>query len=397
MFKRLFNISKTKSFFVFGARGTGKSTLIKRLFEEEETIWIDLLDLNVAAKYARDPMLLERTLDAEKDHKAIEWVVIDEIQKIPFLLDVVHRIIEKKRFRFALTGSSARKLKRGSANLLAGRALQRFLFPLTYVELDKQFDLDFVLKWGSLPEVFSLEDDERMEYLTTYANTYLKEEIQVEQIVRKLEPFRAFLEVAAQASGKIINFSKIARDIDSDPVSVQSYFQILEDTLLGFLLKPFHASVRKRQRKNPKFYFFDLGVQNTLARRLSIHLHPGTYEYGNLFEQFIILEIYRLIHYHKKDWELFYLRTKDDVEVDLIIDRPGEKTLLLEIKSCETVSRDCVKSLSVIGRDMKNVEMCCLSRDSTHQIIENVECVYWQDGLRKLFKMIDSNLLSEST
>ena len=305
-----------------GARSTGKSTLIRELFSGQKVLWFDLLDVNLLSQFDANPMELEAQIEAV--NHPLDWIVIDEIQRVPALLDVVHRQIEQKKHRFALTGSSARKLKRGAANLLAGRALQNFLFPLTYVELGNQFDLDFCLRWGSLPQVFALSEEERGQYLRTYANIYLREEIQAEQIIRKLPPFRAFLEAVAQTAGQIVNYSKIARDINSDATSVISYFEILEDTLVGVRLLPYSGSVRKRQRKNPKFYFFDLGVQRALTGVINLEVHKSTYEFGRLFEQWLFLEIYRLNAYYQKDWRFSFFESGDGVEIDLIVERPGE-------------------------------------------------------------------------
>jgi len=384
MFNRIFKLPEQLSFFLFGSRGTGKSTLLKEVFKQQKVIWFDLLDLDVEARLQSRPMDFETELLARAEDRSIQWVVVDEIQKAPALLDLVHRQIEKKRFRFALTGSSARKLKRGTANLLAGRAIEKFLFPLTHFELGDQFKLDFVLRWGSLPRVFGLSEDERNDYLRTYGNTYLKEEIQAEQIVRNLRPFRSFLEVSSHGSGQIINYSKISRDIGSDPVSVKSYFEILEDTLIGFHLYPFHEPVRKRQRQNPKFYFFDLGVQGALQKMLHVPLEPQTYRFGRAFEQWVIVEIHRLNHYLKKDWTLSYLRTKDDVEVDLIIERPGEPRALIEIKSTERISEDDVRSLARMGKDVPNSTRFCFSLDRIPKIINGVGCLPWWDGLKEL-------------
>ena len=372
---------------MFGARGTGKSTSLHQLFPADETLWIDLLDLDEEARLQSRPMALADQLRQIQDSRAgdkIRWVILDEIQKIPELLDVVHREIERGRFLFGLTGSSARKLKRGSANLLAGRAFTYHLFPLTHRELKEQFDLSHVLRWGSLPKTFSLNEEDREDFLRTYANVYLKEEIQAEQIVRKIQPFRAFLEVAAQSAGKIVNYSNIARDISSDPVSVQSYFEILEDTLIGFQLKPFHESVRKRQRKNPKFYLFDLGVQHALARTLNVPVTPQTSAYGNAFEQWIITEAYRLNSYLKRDWDFSYLRTKDDAEIDLIIDRPGMPLALVEIKSSKSVDETSVSSLAKFAKDMGKAQSFCLSTDPVPKKIRGIHCLPWQMGLSEL-------------
>jgi predicted AAA+ superfamily ATPase len=217
----------------------------------------------------------------------VKWVVIDEIQKIPALLDVVHSLAKNKSLKFALSGSSARKLKRGAANLLAGRAFKYVCHPLLHSELGASFSMDEVLRYGSLPEVFSLEAPDKQDYLRTYVETYFKEEIVAEQIVRKLKPFKNFLQVAAQMNTKILNLNKVARDVGVDHTTVQNYFEILEDTLIGFLLEPFDESIRKRQRQASKFYYFDLGVARALKRSLELPLLPSTLDYGDAFEHFI--------------------------------------------------------------------------------------------------------------
>ncbi len=201
-------------------------------------------------------------------------MLLDEIQKVPKLLDEVHRLIEEKTDKiFILTGSSARKLKHGGANLLAGRAFVYHLFTLSCFELKEKFDLEKALHWGTLPKIFSLDgDSEKSEFLRSYADTYLKEEIWNEQVVRKLQPFRRFLEVAAQCNGKIINYANIARDVGVDDKTIKEYFCILEDTMIGFFLEPFRNSFRKRLVEKPKFYFFDTGIVRSLSRRLSVPL-----------------------------------------------------------------------------------------------------------------------------
>lgn len=385
MFNRVVNPLKTRSFFLFGARGTGKTTFLRGQFNQKNSFWIDLLDIDLEMKLQKRPMELVEILKGIEKNKTIKWIIIDEIQKIPKLLDIIHKEIEKKRFLFALTGSSARKLKRGAANLLAGRAFENFLFPLTITELDKSFDLDFVLRWGSLPEVFSLGEIEKQEYLKTYVNTYLKEEIQIEQVVRKITPFRDFLEIAAQSSGEIINFSKIAREIGSDPVSVKSYFQILEDTLLGYFLYPYHESIRKRQMKSPKFYFFDLGVKRAIERKQSLAIEPRTYSYGKAFEHLVISEIMRLSHYFRKDWAFSYLRTKDNAEIDLIIELPNKKIILIEIKSTENIQKDDINNFIKISKEFKNAKTFCFSKDNLIKKIENVDCIHYRDGINNLF------------
>lgn len=388
MINRLLNPLKQNTFFLFGARGTGKSYLLKRLLPSQRTLTVNLLEPETFEQFALDPSRLRTAIDGHGS--ALEWVFIDEVQKLPKLLDLVHSIIEERStaaapLHFALTGSSARKLKRNQANMLGGRAFEFHLFPLTHIELADAFSLEAALQWGTLPKLqeFSTDEQRRL-YLQSYYSTYLKEEIAEEQIVRKLEPFRRFLYVASQANGAILNFANMARDVGVSTVTVQSYFQVLEDTLLGFLLEPFHESIRKRQRENPKFYFFDLGVQRALSRLSAIPLAPETYAYGKAFEHFLILEIFRIQRYRNLEFALSYLRTKDDAEIDLIIERPGLPRALIEIKSTNRIAADDTRALAKFLPDFKNAQAFCLSQDSTPQKIDNVWCLPWMQGLREL-------------
>lgn len=383
MFNRLLQFPPNNSFFLFGARGTGKTFLLKQRFAPSQALYIDLLDPDQNEIYTLRPGTLVEQLAALPEKTG--WIIIDEIQKIPKLLDLVHQQIETSRFKFALSGSSERKLKRGGANLLAGRAFVNHLFPLTAREIGEKFSLNEVLSWGTLPRIFALEnEEEKREFLRTYAHTYLREEIIQEQIVRKLDPFRRFLFVAAQMSGKIINFSKIAREVGASTQTVQTYFEILEDTLVGFLLQPFHESVRKRQSGNPKFYFFDTGVQRALEHTLTVELKPQTYAFGLAFEHLVINEIYRLQSYGKRDYRLSYIRTKDGVEIDVIIERPAMKRALVEIKSTERVTEDDVRALNSLGKDLANSEAFCLSLDPTPKRIGRALCLPWQRGLQEI-------------
>ena len=345
MFTRLLKLPAAQSFFLFGPRGTGKSTLLRQGLPAGSAETYDLLDPVEEDLFNRDPLELERRVAALPAQT--KWVVIDEIQKAPRLLDLVHRLIEKTSLRFALTGSSPRKLKRGVSNLLAGRAFVRHLYPLTHRELGPRFDLLHALRWGTLPKVYQLAtDEERADFLRAYSLTYLKEEIAAEQIVRKINPFRGFLEVAAQSNGQILNYAKIAQDVGVDPHTVQTYFGILEDTLVGFRLPAFHRSIRKRQQSHPKFYLFDTGIKRALERAFHQSLVPRTTAFGNAFEHFLILEIARLNDYYQNDYSLSYLRTKDDAEVDLILERPGAPLLLIEIKSTARVTERDVAALA---------------------------------------------------
>jgi predicted AAA+ superfamily ATPase len=378
---------KSNSFFLFGARGTGKSTILNQLFgTTKKILWIDLLSLEVEDRYARNPDLLFDEIKNKASH--IEWVIIDEVQKVPVLLDVVHRVIENKEFsppHFALTGSSARKLKHGGANLLAGRAFVNNLYPMTHRELDDRFDLDFTLNFGSLPQVFQFEEKEDVtDYLKSYALTYLKEEIWAEHLIQKLDPFRKFLEVAAQSNGHTVNFKNISRDVGVDEKTVKRYYQILEETLLGFMLEAHHHSKRKRLIKAPKFYFFDCGVTHALSRTLRQTIIPGTFAYGNAFEHFYILELHRLNEYHKLDFQFSYMLTESGCEIDVLIDRPGMPMALIEIKSSERTSDEDAKHLKNIRKDFQQCECYVVSNDRVTRSNDDITYIHWQDSFESL-------------
>ena len=384
IFQRICNIPKTNSFFLFGARGTGKTSLLHDQFSAEKILWIDLLDRRLEDRYALSPNLLYDELKVAN----YSWVVIDEIQKIPKLLDTVHRIIESREFeppKFALTGSSARKLRHGGANLLAGRAFIRNLYPLTFRELNDEFDLTTALTFGSLPKIFSLHTvDDRNDFLTSYGLTYLKEEVWAEHLVRDLDPFRKFIEIAAQCNGKTVNYANIARDVNAHEKTVKNYFEILEDTLLGFFLEPYSASLRKRQHKSPKFYLFDPGVKRALDRTLTQPLLPSTSAYGQAFEHFIIAECVQLNDYGRKDFKLSYFLTKDGGEIDLVVERPGRPTAFIEIKSAVKTDERDTRYLRSVVSELDNAEAFCLSQDPHERIEDGVAHLHWVKGLREV-------------
>jgi len=381
MYPRFLKPLKSNSFFLFGARGTGKTTLLKGLFNESERTIIDLLNPRLVANFQSNP----ENFSAEVKASQKEWIIVDEIQKVPALLDLVHMHIEEDGKKFILTGSSARKLKRGSANLLAGRAFVYNLFPLTHRELDTVFDLHQILSFGSLPKIISFSEvAEKQQFLSAYCDTYLKEEILVEQIIRNLPPFRRFLDVAAQMNTEQISYTAISKDINSDPKTVSKYFSILEDTLLGFTLQPYHQSIRKRQKTAPKFYWFDNGVARSLSGTIEAPLLPQSFEYGRLFENFIVNEIYRLLSYQGKRFNLSFLRTKDDAEIDLIIERAGQPTCLVEIKSGSQIDESHVRHLQSFLPDFKNSEAYCLSNDPRPKQFDKVRALHWKQGLLEM-------------
>jgi len=383
MVKRTCRISKSSSFFLFGARGTGKTTLLNHTPFLANAYRIDLLLPDEEARYSLNPGLLFEVASPLQEGS---WIVVDEVQKLPKLLDVIHKIIEEKRIKFALTGSSARKLKRGGANLLAGRAFVYHLFPLTTRELGTRFNLMEALAWGTLPRLFEFEDEsDKSRFLHAYVHTYIKEEIQVEQLVRNLDPFRLFLQTAAQMNGEIINYANIARDTGVNIKSVQNYFQILSDTHVGFFLNPLSQSVRKVQRKNPKFYFFDTGVQRALQGRTKVPLMPGSSEFGNAFETWFINECIREIAYREHDYRLSYLRTKDDVEVDLVIERAGKAEMIIEIKSTDRVDDRHTRSLAHFSNDFPDAGLICVSRDPIARTQGRIKILPWEKGLSAIF------------
>lgn len=326
----------------------------------------------------------ERLINAPESIR--KRVVIDEIQKFPRLLDIVHQQIQKTKRQFIMTGSSSRKLKQAGTNLLAGRAWVYALYPFTSEEIGETFDLKRALERGSLPDAYLPTNFmDAKEYLSAYVATYLEKEIQQEQWVKNLEPFRRFLAVAAQMNGQILNYSSLSRDVGVNDVTVANYFEILEDTLLGFHLPAYDRSVRRAQKKASKFYFIDPGIKRALDKTLSVELLPQTSDWGNAFEHWLILEIFKNISYQRKDWKLSYLRTKNNLEIDLIIERPGKALILIEIKSKQKVSEIDAKSLESLGPsiDQKSKRLL-LSLDPLPAQFGGTTALPWQKGLKEI-------------
>ena len=383
MHARILMPTNNYSYFIFGPRGSGKTFLLRNLPDIRNALWIDLLNAEEESIFEAHPgELLDRTKNLPQNSR----VVIDEVQKAPKLLDLVHKLIEENKLLFSLSGSSARKLKRGAANLLAGRAFIYHLFPFSFLEVP-DFDLTASLEWGMLPKIreFSALDD-RKNFLKAYAHTYLQEEIKAEQIVRNLPAFRRFLEVAAQMNGQPINCSKIGRDIHADHTVVRNFYEILEDTLVGFHLPAYDLSVRRQLRKAPKFYLFDPGVKRALDKTLDIPLQPQTHEFGKAFEHFLVLEFFKLSHYRNRDESLFYLQTKNGVEIDLVMTRPGRSTLFIEIKSTTNIGKEDATPLREIAASLPDAQTFLLSRDPHAKAFDRVQACYWEDFLRRYFE-----------
>lgn len=323
--KRILDVSlpSGRSAFLWGPRKAGKTTLLKQQYPEAS--WIDLLDYDLFLSLSQRPTRLRQILEALE----ARTVVIDEVQKIPHLLDEIHWLIENRGYQFILSGSSARKLVRGKANLLGGRAWRFELYPLVTRELDA-FDLDKALCCGLLPSHY-LSPDPEMD-LKGYVHDYLKEEIQAEALTRNLPAFSRFLQSAAATNGMLLNYSNAAREAGVSVKTIREYYQILEDTLIGRQLPPWRKGKKRRLIETSKFFFFDTGMVSALLGYTS--LTPGTREYGRAFEHFILQECWAYRHYSRKDFPISFWRTAGGSEVDLIL---GEADAALEIKSATDV------------------------------------------------------------
>lgn len=372
MYKRtlgLTDLLKKKSFFLFGPRGTGKTTLIKHTLSNATVI--DLLESKTYRDYLRNPSIL-----SEQKLKPI--VVIDEVQKLPELLDEVHRLIESKRLTFLLTGSSARKIKRGGANLLAGRAWWAELFPLTSIEIP-DFDLLTYLNRGGLPVVYP--SDEYVEELRAYTALYLREEIQNEALTRKIVQFSEFLELIALSNGEEISFQSISGDCGVSPNSIKNYIQILEDTLLVFHLKPFTKTKKRKAISRSKLYFFDIGVTNSLANRGEIL--DGSELFGKAFEHFILLEVRAFLSYARKNIKMLYWRSTSRFEVDLILDDKWA----IEIKSSKSIYDKHLKGIRALKEEGNIENFAVISCDQNERTTrDNIVIFPWKVFLDKLWK-----------
>jgi predicted AAA+ superfamily ATPase len=301
-----------RSFFLFGPRATGKSTWLKQVLPD--ALYLDLLNASLYLELTRDPHRLEALAG---NRPAKSWIVLDEIQKAPALLDEVHRLMESRRLNFALCGSSARKLRRGGANLLAGRAITLNMEGFSAAELGDRFSLPFSLEWGLLP--FVQEERHRAgDILEAYVNTYLKEEVREEGLVRSVPPFLRFLSVAAQLNGQVVNSYNIAREAEVPRSTVDTYFSILIDTLLGHFLPAWRPGVKVREGAHPKFYWFDPGVARAAAGLLRDPLDRSMK--GTSLETLIFHELRVYNEISRKMRPLAYYRTAAGVEIDFIIE-----------------------------------------------------------------------------
>lgn len=375
MFTRYYNLDNEleSSIFLFGARQTGKTTLLLQQFPLAE--YIDLLDTTTLAQYSRRPNLL---YEKYKNHPSETIVIIDEIQQVPLLLNEVHRLIAQRGIHFILCGSSARKLRRKGYNTLGGRALPCYLYPLVSAEIP-DFNIDRAVKNGMLPPFYTAKNPYLR--LSAYIDVYLREEIKAEALVRNLDNFQHFLDAAALTDGEIVNYNNIATDCWVSANTVKEYFSILADTLIGYMVPAFTKRVQRRLVQSPKFYFFDVGVVNFLLHRKEVV--RGTTEYGHAFEHFIMQELIAYIGYTRNENKLSYWRTKDGVEVDAVI---GDAKLAIEIKSVEDVQNKHMKGLRMFATEHPDCRRILVSLDKlTRTTDDNIEILYVYDFLKKLW------------
>ncbi len=374
MYSRIFKIDKEldESIFLFGARQTGKSTALRK--QLAGSIYIDLLDTSIKARFRRRPGLL---YDMLKDKPESTVVVIDEIPEVPELLDEVHRLMSEFGHIFVLCGSSARKLKRKGYNTLGGRALPCYFYPLVSAEIP-DFDLDHALLYGMIPPHYTSRNADRK--LSGYIDVYLREEIKEEALVRNLGAFQRFLEVAALSDGEMVNNSNIAQECGVSSATVASYFEILEDTLTGYLIPAYRKSMKRRLVQAPKFYYFDVGVANHLLHRKE--LTRGTPEYGHAFEHFVIQELVAYLGYTHNEEKLSYWRTYTGTEVDAVL---GDARVAIEIKSVEEVLPRHLKGLKVFGDEYPESRRIIVSLDPLNRTADNIEHIYLKDFLIMLW------------
>ena|SRR5436309_1746043 len=368
LLKRLLALRRRRSCLLLGPRQTGKSTLVRNTLPERSWV-IDLLQHDAFLRFSKEPSLFRLEAEA-KIRTGATTIFVDEVQKVPELLDEVHGLIERHAARFILTGSSARKLKRRGTNLLAGRATTLRLHPLTHIEQGELFDLDRTLRLGSLPAVVTGTEQDALELLRSYSETYLREEIQAEALVRNLGGFARFLDIVASQCGEILNYAAVARDASLAARTVQEYYQILEDTLIGFRLEPWRRSPRARLVGHARFYLFDTGVTNALNRRLTAPSDPSTR--GRLFEQWIVLECLRLLDYRGSEARMFYWRTNQGAEVDLVIERHGSLRLAAEIKAKRRIASADLPGLRSFGQAHPGVSRVVVSEVPEEYRLEDV-------------------------
>lgn len=374
MFERILQINNEleDSIFLFGARQTGKSTALRMQFPD--ATYIDLLDTDLKSRFQRRPALLYEMLHDKAEQTL---VIIDEIPEVPELLNEVHRLMSERNLVFILCGSSARKLKRKGRNTLGGRALPVYMYPLVSAEIP-DFDIDRAVNYGMIPSHYLAKNPSRR--LAAYIEVYLKEEIKEEALVRNLGAFQRFLEVAALTDGEMVNNNNIAQDCGVSASTVSSYFDILEDTLIGYRIPAFRRVMKRRLVQAPRFYYFDIGVANHLLHRKE--LVRGTIDYGHAFEHLVIQELVAWLHYTHSEEELSYWRTYTNVEVDAVL---GDARVAIEIKSVEEVLPRHLRGLKAFADEHPQSRRIVVSLDVINRNIDGIECIYVGDFFKRLW------------
>ncbi len=376
MFPRNYKILKSKSFFLFGPRGTGKTTWIKAHFPE--ALFIDLLNSDSYRLLLGSPHRLESMIP-----DGVTAVVIDEVQKIPALLDEVHRLIEAKHISFILTGSSARKLRRGGVNLLAGRAVQRYFHPLTCWEVGAQFSLSKALKFGMLPTAYNSDDPK--DFISSYISTYLREEVQAEGLIRNLSAYSHFLEVASFSQGQQLTMTRIAADVGVDAKVIASYFEVTEDLLLSYRLPVFSKRAKRRLVTHPKFFFFDAGVFRALRPKGPLDIES---EFDGAALETLFFQHYRALgEFCQWDQKPFYWKTANKIEVDFV--SYGEEGLFaFEIKKSAMTRDEDLNSLRIFKQDYPMAKCFLLNFSQDHFVRDNIQVMNFEKALWDLPKLM---------
>lgn len=374
MYHRIFDVENRldEAMFLFGARQTGKSTLLKERFPK--AIYIDLLKSDVRNRFKQHP---EEFRESLLRYPPETLVIVDEIQKVPDLLDEVHWLMVEKGLWFILSGSSARKIKKSGANNLGGRAIPETLFPLVSAEIP-DFDIERAVQNGMIPRHYMIANARNR--MRAYIDLYVKEEIIEEALVQNVDEFIRFMEVAAIMDGEILNYENVASDCEVSANTVKAYYKILVDTLLGFEVPAYRKVIKRKLYKSPRFYYFDIGIANHLTKRYQ--LAPKTPEYGHAFEHLIIQEIVAYLAYTNSDEELTYWHTYENIEVDAII---GDARVAIEIKSTDHVDHGDKKGIMEFAKEHPNAKQILVSRDRISRRSGNVDLHYVTDFFKALW------------
>lgn len=383
-------LEKRKSILVVGPRGSGKSIYLNHTIPDTKNlIKINLLETDTFKKYLSSPEVLRKEVEyGVERHKQLS-VFIDEIQKIPALLDEIHLLIEKYKDKilFVLTGSSARKLKRNNANLLAGRVLFVPFYTFSIEEIDIKKNLNNALQYGLLPQVFLEEDNEiKIEILKTYTGTYLKEEIMQEALVRNIEGFNKFLEFAAFNNTAQVNYTKLSKQVKISDQSIKLHYQILIDTLIANRIPAWTYSTKKQLQLASKYYFFDNGILNSLTGELKTELKESSFRYGKLFENFVVNEIIKYNDVHGYNYNIFHYKTNHGQEIDLIIQKNiNSAPIAIEIKSSTYPTVEDVKNILTIREDFPEAKCYVLCKADTPYVDKSITFYPFEEGIKEIF------------